>query len=281
MHVAALYRHPVKSMGGQSVDRAIVDPIGIHGDRRWMVVNAAGRFLTRRELPHLARIEARPQDDGISLHHAEGGEIHVPFPPSDAATETVRIWKDDVQARIADPRANDYVSTLLGRPLRLAYQADDCPRPVDPGYAAAGDAVSFADGFPLLVTTTPSLDALNARLAVPVAMERFRPNIVIAGDFEPWAEDRWHRIRIGDVELRIAKPCARCVMVTQDPVTGDKVDGDEPLPTLRAMGRQAVSGIIFGQNAIPDRFGAIAVGDAVELIEDGESNLVFRRDRPD
>lgn len=275
MKVTALHRYPVKSMGGQSVARARIEPIGLVGDRRWMVVNEAGRYMTRRELPQLAQIEALPDTNGILLRHRAGGEIRVPFPPAGAASAPVKIWRDELPAQIADPAADAYLSALFGKPLRLVYQADEHMRPVDPAFAEPGDVVSLADGFPILVTTTESLAALNARLGVPVAMERFRPNVVLSGATEPWAEDRWRRIRIGTLVLRIVKPCARCIMITQDPATGEQIDGDEPLPTLRAMGRQSRTGIIFGQNAIPEGSADIAVGDEVEILDAGESNLVF------
>lgn len=274
MRVVSLHRYPVKSMGGQAIDRARVDPIGIEADRRWMIVNEAGRFLTRRELPRLAQIEALPHPEGIMLRNADAGELLVSFPASDAESQTAKIWNDSLSVRIADAAANDYVSAVLRKPLRLAYQPAASHRPIDPDFGLPDEGVSLADGFPILVTTEESLAALNAQLAHKVGMDRFRPSIVIAGATAPWAEDRWRRIRVGGLELRIVKPCARCVMTTQDPATGAVVDGNEPLSTLRAMGRQTRKGIIFGQNAIPDGPGEIAVGDPVEIVELGESNLV-------
>jgi len=271
--VTALHRFPVKSLGGQSVQRAPIHRLGVEGDRRWMVVNDRGRCVTRRELPDMARIEALPSPHGIILRHAEAGEIQVPIPPSGSARTPVRIWRDEVPAHLADPKAGDYLSTLLGKPLRLVYLPDASHRQIDPAFAAIGDAVSFADGFPILVTSMESLAALNARLASPIAMLRFRPNIVLSGLTGPWGEDRWRRIRIGAVTLRIVKPCDRCVVTTQDPATGEIVDGTEPLASLRAMGRRIGTGIMFGQNAIPEGEGEIAVGDTVEILESGQSNL--------
>jgi uncharacterized protein YcbX len=269
--VAALHRFPVKSMGGQSLDQVRIDNIGVRGDRRWMVVNAAGRYITRRELPQLARIEALPHENGVILRHAEVGDLWVSVPADGSACTSVQIWRDSLPAQLAAPEASEYLSSLLGKSLRLVYLPDTSCRPVDPAFAIAQDHVSFADGFPILVTTTESLAALNMRLANPVTMERFRPNIVVSGASAAWAEDGWRRIRIGSVELRLVKPCARCVIITQDPATGEAIDGNEPLLTLRAMGRRVGAATMFGQNAIPDVTGDVAVGDLVEVLDRGES----------
>lgn len=264
MKIAAIHRYPVKSLGGEALDRARVESRGIAGDRRWMLVDANGRFLTRRELPAMARIAAVPTSTGIRLSAAEAGYCDVPFPAGDRMADgvDVTVWRDRVRALRADAAASRWLSALLGREAHLVHQPDDSIRPVDPGHARPGDIVSFADGFPLLVTTTESLAALNARLERPVDMARFRPNIVLSGAPAPWAEDEWSGLRIGALSLRIAKPCTRCIITTQDPLTGARADGNEPLETLRALGRRASGGVVFGQNVIPDGDAEIAVGDA-------------------
>lgn len=259
-------------MGGQSLDRAWMDPIGLRGDRRWMVVTDAGRFVTRRELPRLAQIEAVPQPGGLLLRHAEAGEMQVAF-PDDVTLAPVTVWRDQVLAQRAGRGASDYLAAVLGKSLHLAYMPDTRSRPVDPSVAAGDDYVSFADAAPVLLTTTESLAALNEQLPSSITMARFRANIVVSGASEAWAEDRWRLIRIGALTLRIVKPCARCVVTTQHPATGAIVDRHEPLATLRAMGRRAGTGIMFGQNAIPGGSGEIAVGDVVEILESGPSNL--------
>lgn len=270
--VAGLFRYPVKSLRGHPLARATIEPRGIAGDRRWMVVDEAGRFQTRRELPRMAVLDVRREGDALVLIHPELGARHVAMPAADAPMIDATIWRDKVSTRLADPDAGAFLTQALGKPVRLVHQQDPSRRPVDPAYAAEHDEVSLADGFPLLITTEASLDALNDRLAVPVGMDRFRPNIVIAGA-DAWEEDCWRRIRIGPLTLRIAKPCARCIMTTQHPLTGAREQGNDPLTTLRAMGRMAKGGIIFGQNVIPDGSGEIGIGDTVEVIEAGESNL--------
>lgn len=267
MQIAALYAYPVKSLRGEALDRAVLDDCGLAGDRRWMLVDPDGRFITRRQVPAMARMVVETVADGLILHHPDHGRCRVRTPDATAPVIAGQVWKDALPVRLGNPQADDFLGAILGRPARLAWQHDPRLRPVKPGHALAGEHVSLADGFPLLVTTEGSLAALNDRLAVPVPMMRFRPNLVIGGA-DPWAEDRWRRIRIGAVVLRIARPCARCIVVTQQPDTGDRLEGNEPLATLRAMGHATADGIMFGQNAVPERLGLLRVGDPVEILEE-------------
>jgi uncharacterized protein len=274
MKVTALYRYPVKSLRGTLLRQSLVDRIGLHGDRRWMVVNADGKFQTIRELPVMTQIEVTQLDDGqgdgLIISHS-GHSVTVPVPTATVARR-VRVWSDDVEAVSADAAAGQFLSKVLGLPVELVYLARPDARPVDPDFGQPGDATSFADGFPVLLTNTMSLNDLNSRLASKVEMRRFRPNLVISGA-PPWAEDTWRRIRIGDVTFRIAKPCARCVVTTRDPDTGVQTDPREPLKTLGSYHRAANGGIIFGQNMIPDLPGTIRIGDTVEVLAAGTSNL--------
>lgn len=272
MKVAALACYPVKSLRGYALSHATIERIGIAGDRRWVVVSPGGRFQTQRELPAMATIDVLPRDGGITLVNADHGRLDVAMPGPDAESRDVTVWRDQVRVRMASAAADSFLSAALGKPLRLAFLHETDGRPIDRAFSRAGEHVSLSDGFPLLVTTRASLDDLNARLAHPLQMRRFRPNIVIEGA-QAWAEDRWRRLRIGSLEVRIVKPCARCTITTLDPLSGSRLFGDEPLPTLRAYHRAANGGIIFGQNAIPAEVGQIAVGDEVELLEEGPSNL--------
>jgi uncharacterized protein YcbX len=207
----------------------------------------------------------------VFLRHGEK-ELHVPWPSPDAPSPDVLVWRDRVPARLASPEASALLSAAIGIDVRLVYLDDPAIRPVDPGYGDAADRVSFADGFPVLLTGDGSLDDLNARLATPISMRRFRPNIVIGGA-DAWAEDGWRRVRIGEAIFRVVKPCARCVITTQDPDSGVSAGDNEPLATLRRMDRMAKGGVMFGQNLITDQVGAIHVGDPVEPLETGPSNL--------
>ncbi|WP_157216996.1 MOSC domain-containing protein [Flavisphingomonas formosensis] len=272
MRVTSLHRYPVKSLQGESLEAAAIERTGLAGDRRWLVVDAAGRFVTRRERPQMAGITALPAGDGLVLRHA-GRELHVACPGPDAAAVEATVWRDHVPARLASQEAADWLSEALGAKMHLVHMADPDVRRVDAAYGAPDDRVSFADGFPVLLTSQGSLAALNALLPEPMVMRRFRPNIVVEGA-DAWVEDEWRRLRIGMMTFRVVKPCSRCVIVTQDPDSGDAGQGNEPLATLRRMGRMAKGGIMFGQNLIPDEVGEIRIGDVVEPLETGPSNLV-------
>jgi uncharacterized protein len=271
MKVTALYRYPVKSLRGTSLTASAVERLGLAGDRRWMVVDATGKFQTIREHPIMTQIEANTRDDGgLVLSHPEHGSVTVAIPT--ASSRTVKVWRDDVAAVTADAAACQFLSKVLGLPTELVYLAKPDARPVDPTFGQPGDTTSFADGFPVLLTSTMSLNDLNSRLPSKIEMRRFRPNVVISGAV-PWIEDTWRVIRIGAVTFRVAKPCARCVVTTRDPDTGAQIDPREPLKTLASFHRAANGGVIFGQNLIPDSTGTIRVGDTVEVLSEGASNL--------
>jgi uncharacterized protein len=277
MKVTGLHRYPVKSLRGTSLTHATVERLGLQGDRRWMVVDPAGKFQTIREHPVMTQIEATTRNDGgLTLAHPQHGNVTVAIPAASVSTRSVRIWRDDVAASPAAAAAGEFLSKVLGVPAELVYLAKPDARPVDPTFGQPGDTTSFADGFPVLITNTMSLNDLNSRLtgtgSGKVEMRRFRPNVVISGA-RPWLEDTWKAIRIGNVTFRVAKPCARCVVTTRDPDTGVQLDPREPLKTLGSFHRAANGGIIFGQNLIPDTIGEIRVGDSVEVLSEGASNL--------
>jgi uncharacterized protein len=264
MRVAEIRIYPVKGLRGHSVREAVVEPWGLVDDRRFMVVDEAGRFLSQRQLPRMAVIGADLVEGGVELSASDAGRLRVAVPDASEPAVAVSIWKDDhVAARDAGEEAAAWLSEVLGRPGRLVYMTDPrTARPVDPDFAAATDRVSFADGFPLLVTNTASLMDLNSRLASPVSMDRFRTNVAVGGA-EPWAEDHWTDLGIGGVSFAGVKDCARCVVTTVDQDTGEKSSEAEPLRTLAKFRRKEGGRIIFGQNLIPRGIGRIAVGDDV------------------
>ncbi|MCB8880946.1 MOSC domain-containing protein [Acidisoma cellulosilytica] len=269
--VADICVYPVKALQGGSVRATEVEPWGLLRDRRWMVVKPDGRFLTQREIPAMARIRAKATDDGLRLSTGARDDLAITVPAAGAQHRHVTVWRDEVPALDAGETAADWLSAALGIPCGLVYLADTSVRSVDPDYSRPDDRTAFNDGFPVLLANTASLDALNAAMAHSIPMARFRPNIVISGS-TAWEEDRWRRIRIGSVTFRIVKPCSRCIVTTVDQETGERPDKTEPLKTLGRM-RRAPGGVMFGQNLIPDGVGQIAVGDRVEILEIGESNL--------
>ncbi|KAA6223153.1 MOSC domain-containing protein [Streptomyces albofaciens JCM 4342] len=267
----AIHRYPVKSMAGSGPGEAVVEPWGIAGDRRWMLVDAAHRFVTQRSRPGLAAVTATELADGALRLTAPGMPPLTVAVPEPGATVTVGIWRDEVEAVPASGAAAEWFSGYLDAPVRLVHLDDPARRrPVDPGYARPGETVGFADGFPLLLTTTASLDALNSLVAegrhpgeAPLPMDRFRPNVVVEGT-APWDEDEWRRIRIGEITFRVVKPCGRCVITTTDQRTGQR--GKEPLRTL-ARHRRVGDQLVFGQNLIPEGTGTLRVGDPFEVLD--------------
>lgn len=265
MKVESLHIYPVKGLRAVDLDAATVEPRGLAHDRRWMLVDAAGKFITQREQPKLATLKADVTDGGLRLS-GEHGSITVPQPDSGAERLPVILWKQNIEGYVAAPEANAWLSGFLGAPCRLVWQGD-LPRATSEQYAPGG-TVSYADGFPLLITVAASLGDLNRRMPQPLPMNRFRPNIVVAGA-APWAEDGWKKIRIGAVTLDIVKPCTRCVVTTTDQYTGEK-DSNEPLNTLktfRLLRQPGLTGVVFGQNAVPAVTGTVKVGDAVDILD--------------
>jgi uncharacterized protein YcbX len=273
-HLAQIWTYPVKSLGGGAHDAEAVEPWGLQGDRRWLVVDAAGTFLTQREHPRMALVHAAISYRQLTLSAPGMGDLTV-SPVSGGAPCQVRIWRDTVAAQDCGDNAASWLSAALDLPCRLAHLADTGARKLKPAVAVNGsESVSFADGFPVLLTSEASLGDLNARLAQTVPMTRFRTNLVIAGA-PPWAEDGWRRMRIGGAVFRVVKPCDRCIMTTRDPLTGTQPDGNEPLLTLARFRRDVSGGIMFGQNLVPDSFGTIRVGDPVTILDRGAANVTL------
>lgn len=263
--VASLHIHPVKSCRGHDVAEATLDAFGLVGDRRFLVVDERGHFLTQRTLPRLAHVV--PEIDAGALHLTGSGVGDVTIPlggcASDAACEVV-IWRDTVRAVDLGPAAAAWLTQVLGRPARLVRMAPGYSRPIRRDSARPGDEAAFSDAFPLLILSEASLAELNGRLDDALPMNRFRPNLVVAG-CEAYAEDAWRRIRIGDVVLRAAGACARCIVTTTDQRTLER--GKEPLRTLAQYRRSEDGLIYFGQNYIHEtKSGRLEVGAPIEIL---------------
>jgi uncharacterized protein len=276
MTLSDMYRYPVKSCRGERLTGAAVEPWGLAGDRRWMIVDTSGDAVTAREYPRLVLVTPRPDGDGIRLTRPGGADLAVRV-PGGAGLVPVNVWDSALAATPACVAAHDWFSDVVGKPVRLVYLDDPARRRPNPAYSRDGDRVSFADGYPVLLTTEGSLAALNELIAAgpragegPLPMRRFRPSVVVSGP-AAWAEDRWRRLRIGDVVFRAVKGCDRCVLTTVDPDTA--VKGKEPIATL-ARYRRWDGRTWFGVNLIPDspRPGdTIRVGDPVEILEESEN----------
>lgn len=260
--LTGIIRYPVKSCRGQSLDEAAVEPWGLAGDRRWMLVDDDGVFVTARKYPRMVLVTPRPRPDGLIVKAPGVAPLAVRFPQGGPRTGA-RVWRSTVDAALADDESHAWFSALLGIPVRLVHLDDPTLRHTDPRYGRDTDVVSFADGYPVLLTSEESLAALDERCPEPLTMTRFRPNLVVTG-FPAWDEDGWRRVRIGDATFRVVKPCSRCVLTTVDPETG--VKGPEPLRTL-ARHRRWDGTTWFGVNLVPDTPGAVLhLGDPVEVL---------------
>lgn len=270
MRVASLHIHPVKGMRALDIQRARVEARGIAHDRRWLAVDANGDFLTQRSHPHMATMNAAPSQNGLKLSADGFGEIEIAT-PSGATRRRVIVWDTEIDAAATDSAASAFLSDLIGEEAHLVCMDARALRLKTSVWTPAPVPVSFADAFPILVTTTGSLAALNRDIeshgGAPVPMARFRPNIVVECD-EPWAEDKWERLQVGEVILELVKPSDRCIVTTTDQRTGER-RGKEPLAALARIHRSTdprINGVIFGENAVPRALGEIAVGDAVKVI---------------
>jgi uncharacterized protein YcbX len=297
LRLTGLRRYPVKSCRGEDLDEAEVEPWGLTGDRRWMLVDPSGAVVTAREANRLVLITPTITDRGLLLRAPGVEDLDVERPESGPLVD-VKIWDDRLQARVSDRAADDWYSRVIGRPLRLVYLDDPRRRPVNPAYGAADDTVSLADAYPLLVATEESLAQLNAWIADgpraddgPLPMTRFRPNLVVRGA-AAFAEDSWARVRVGEVAFRVVKLCDRCVLTTIDPVAGTRTE--EPLVSL-ARHRRWDGKTWFAVNLVPEApprsgvpeapprsgvpdapprsgvpetpYGMVRVGDPVEVLE--------------
>ncbi|MER5640048.1 MOSC N-terminal beta barrel domain-containing protein [Kitasatospora sp. NPDC002227] len=289
-----LHVYPLKSAYRQSPQSATVEPWGLAGDRRWMLVDRSGRAVTQREEPTLGQLRVSHGADGLlTVTSPEGDRLEVPAPTAANGAELVEadVFGAVFKAAAAAPEVGEWFAERFPArferrvgPVRLVHLDNPLSRGVNPKYAPNGETVSMADAFPVLLATTASLAALNELLAADhpddpakgaaLPMERFRPNLVIEGT-EPWAEDGWRRIRVGEVTFRVAKPCGRCVITTTDQETGVR-KGPEP---LRALGRhhRFDKSLAFGIQLIPERpaglsgdaLGTVRLGDTFTVLEQG------------
>ncbi|WP_219471035.1 MOSC domain-containing protein [Nonomuraea rhizosphaerae] len=303
MKLASIHCYPVKSTTGHRVHEADVEPWGLAGDRRYLVVDENGRMLTARQIPELlmcvpelsdpplapspagTRTTPVPASAGTRPSPSSGAQAtptltltgpHAPplrvTPTSHRATYDIR----GTQVELLDcgDDAAAWLSALIDRPARLLHMDDPTRRPVNPDHGRPDDRVSLADGYPLLLTSTASLAQLNdwiaetaaergEELPEPLPMGRFRPSVVVDGADYPFAEDKWRRLRIGAVDFRVSKICDRCVLTTIDTRTYTK--GKEPIRTL-SLHRRWDGKVWFGINLIPDAPGHLTEGDPVTIL---------------
>jgi uncharacterized protein YcbX len=271
MRLSEINIYPIKSLKGIAQTEAAIEPRGLAFDRRWMLVDNFGVAMTQREYPRMALVRVELTPHGLLCvvpplrgnPTPEGEPLLVPYADEGQPFE-VEIWDDRVWALTVSREADEWFSRFLGVACHLVRMPETTERRVDTAYAHAGEIVSFADGYPFLLIGQASLDDLNRRLAEPLPMKRFRPNLVVMGA-EPFAEDGWRRVQIGDAVFAPVKPCARCELTTVDPDRG-VVGGKEPLRTLATF-RKVGSKVLFGQNLLlVSGGGTLRVGDPVRML---------------
>ncbi|MDH5302277.1 MAG: MOSC N-terminal beta barrel domain-containing protein [Gammaproteobacteria bacterium] len=262
VEVSGLTIYPLKSAAGVQVERIELDRFGFVGDRRWMVVDDAGRFLTQRRLPRMCLLQAQTdENDSLTLTAPGMDVLHTPA-PFYAESTVVQIWNDECAAIDAGDDAARWLQQFLGCSCRLVYFPEESVRQVDTTYARAGELTALSDGFPILLISEASLSDLNNRLAAPVTMDRFRPNLVVKGCL-PFAEDGWKTLALGSLRLRVVKPCSRCIIPNIDQQSAQTQS--EPVATLTTFRRQE-NKVMFGQNVVHEGRGSLAIGDRLEII---------------
>ncbi|MGZ0711944.1 MOSC domain-containing protein (plasmid) [Coraliomargarita sp. W4R53] len=269
MQITRLRVYPIKSFAGNDVESAKVLPWGLEHDRRWALVSPDGEPVTAREANGLLGLSASPQPGGdLLLRDRDGATLNVAV-PTDATPIDVGHSRQGA-ALPAGLDADTWLTSRIERSVRLVWQPDPHARVMDPSDGGnPGDHVSLADVGPLLLTSESSLaqlDRWSEPTTPPFDMLRFRPNIVVDGVFdEPFAEDHWPFVQIGDARFRVSGTCDRCVMTTIDPKSLER--GKEPIRTL-AKHRRWDGKTFFGVWLVPQLAGVqtdivLNLGDAV------------------
>lgn len=264
LQLQEIYIYPVKSLGGISVQQAEVQQTGLQYDRRWMLTDNKGNFLSQRTFPQMALLQVNIGADGLLITHKNNllSPLTIPINTDSKNKITVSIWDDVCTALEVSDVANEWFSYALKMPVKLVYMPTDTHRLVDENYANNKEIVSFADAYPFIIIGRSSLNDLNLRLQQPVPMNRFRPNLIFTGG-EPYCEDTFDTFSIGDVTFTAVKPCSRCVLITIDQELATK--GKEPLKTLSAY-RTQKNKVMFGQNLLhTGTAGIIKAGDKIKV----------------
>lgn len=260
--------YPVKSITGIEVSSSWVERQGLSFDRRFMVADLNGKMVTAREHRQMVRVKAALQPNGLVLTYPEAKPLHLKFSDFSMEKVTCKVWSDEFQAHATSQQANEWFSFIIGQQVQLLFTGEQSNRQKE----KIQTNVSFADGYPLLLVSQSALDELNQRSSALHTMAQFRPNIVVSGT-DAFAEDGWKRIRIGEVEFEIAKPCMRCVLTTVNPQTAMRNEQNEPLKTLATFRADENGGTFFGQNIFAKNEGMIRIGDKVKILERKEKDF--------
>lgn len=269
--ISQLFIYPIKSLGGFQVTSAKLTDRGLQYDRRFMLVDSSNNFLTQREHPVMSLLQTAIEGNELIIFHKSNAtdKIKLPLQPAPGATIKVKVWDDECMAQYVNDGADEWLSKQLSMPCRLVYMPDAGKRLVDEQYAMNKEITSFSDGYPLLIIGQASLDDLNNRLAEPLPMDRFRPNIVFIGG-TPYDEDTMNHVKVNGIDMFGVKLCARCTMTTINQSTAEKAK--EPLKTLAGY-RMKSNKIYFGQNILYKQTGQLKVGNVIAIIKANPRDL--------
>jgi len=272
--ISQLFIYPIKSLGGFEVSFAYLTDRGLQYDRRFMLVDMDGNFLTQREHASMCLLQTAIENDQLIVYPTNNpaDKLTISLQPESSLTLKVKVWDDACDAALVSDAADKWFSKKLSMQCQLVYMRDEEKRKVDEHYAHNNEITSFSDGYPLLIIGQASLDDLNNRLNEPIPMNRFRPNVVFTGG-HPFDEDMMEHIRINEIDLYGVKLCARCVVTTVNQTTATKAK--EPLKTLAGY-RMVNNKIYFGQNIIFKQTGIISNGDAIEMVS-SKPPMVFNK----
>ncbi len=255
---------PIKSLGGIALEEVVMTDRGLAYDRRWMLVDPEGNFITQRSFPEMALFQTKLSQNGITISapYPALPDITLSFDGYSQKSMSVQIWGKHCEATICGDNYDAWFTQALGQPCHLVYMPEPSQIPVDPDFAKNGELTSFSDGYPTLIIGAASLQDLNSKLEQPVKMDRFRPNLVFSGG-SAFCEDNWKHFQIGSLEFFGVKLCSRCVMTTIDQQTSK--GGKEPLKTLATYRKQG-NKVMFGQNLLHRGMGTLKIGDEIALL---------------
>ncbi|HZG24006.1 MAG TPA: MOSC N-terminal beta barrel domain-containing protein [Chitinophagaceae bacterium] len=262
--VSSLHIYPVKSLAGITVPEARLTDRGFEYDRRWILVDDNNQFLTQREIPGMALVKVEIQKETMTFLHQQflTSTLVIPLKPESTKLHLIQVWDDQCQVLHVSKKADEWFSDMLSYPCRLMYMPDHSPRPVDEKYAFDNNLTNLSDAFPIMMIGQASLDDLNARLEMPLPMNRFRPNIVFTNG-SPYEEDEMEMFKVGGMEFYGVKLCGRCNITTIDQQTS--IAGKEPLRTLSSY-RKRNNNVYFGQNLLYKGEGSIRTGDTIDVV---------------
>lgn len=263
LYLSDIYIYPIKSLGGLRLQKSLIEERGLQYDRRWMLVDHQGTFITQRKYATLSMLQVGIENNELFVQHKANNLLRISFPIEQNTNETiaVSIWDNSAHGLEVSKTVSQWFSDYLQFEVKLVRMPEDERIPVDPEYATKGEIVSFSDGYPCLIIGQSSLDLLNEKLDQPVKMNRFRPNFVFSGGI-PHLEDQIKTFSLGEIMFSAVKPCARCVLITVDQESGIK--SQEPLKTL-ATYRTLNKKIMFGQNLVHQGIGYIQIGDELKV----------------